>query len=76
MIIEVASTIILTGVSLGFGYYLGSRQKKVAAKKPNKPLKCDGCCNIGFRYPYASMYPCISCVRAHQKDYYNVEIKE
>jgi hypothetical protein len=73
MILEVASAIILTGVSLGFGYYLGSRQKKAS---PKKPLKCDGCCNIAFRYPYASMYPCISCVRAHQCDYYNVEIKE
>ena len=76
MILEIASTIILTAVSLGFGYYLGSKQRRVNPKKPNKPLKCDGCCNIAFRYPYASMYPCISCVRANQRDYYNVEIKE
>lgn len=76
MIFEVASAIILTAVSLGFGYYLGSKQRRANHKKPNKTLKCDDCCNIAFRYPYASMYPCISCIRAHQKDYYNVKIKE
>jgi hypothetical protein len=76
MILEVVSAIILTAVSCGFGYYLGSKQRRVNPKNLNKPLKCDGCCNIAFRYPCASMYPCISCVRANQRDYYNVEIKE
>lgn len=37
---------------------------------------CKGCKHIGFRYPYASMYPCNACVRAHRKDYYNVDLKE
>ena len=37
---------------------------------------CEGCCNIAFRYPYASMYPCTNCVRAHQKDYYNVPVED
>lgn len=37
---------------------------------------CDGCKHIGFRYPYASMYPCICCTRANSKDYYNVDIGE
>ena len=40
------------------------------------PKTCEGCCNIAFRYPYASMYPCISCVRANQKDYYNVHVED
>ena len=31
---------------------------------------CEGCKNIAFRYPYVSMYPCASCVRANKKDYY------
>ena len=31
---------------------------------------CEGCAHIGLRYPSASMYPCNSCCRAHQKDYY------
>lgn len=31
---------------------------------------CEGCAHIGRRYPSASMYPCNSCCRAHQKDYY------
>lgn len=31
---------------------------------------CEGCAHIGLRYPSASMYPCNSCVRAHQNDYY------
>ena len=39
-----------------------------------KDSKCDGCKHIGFRYPYASMYPCNACVRANQTDYYNVSI--
>ena len=37
---------------------------------------CEGCKHIGFRYPYASMYPCNNCVRANKKDYYNVDIEE
>ena len=37
---------------------------------------CEGCKHIGFRYPYASMYPCNSCRRANSRDYYNVDIKE
>lgn len=37
---------------------------------------CEECKHIGFRYPYASMYPCVCCIRAHAKDYYNVDIKE
>ena len=46
--------------------------------KPTEEAKksCEGCCNIAFRYPYASMYPCNNCVRAHQKDYYNYPINE
>jgi Lar family restriction alleviation protein len=36
---------------------------------------CKGCKHIGFRYPYASMYPCISCRRANPKDYYNVDLE-
>ena len=35
---------------------------------------CEGCCNIAFREPYPSMYPCISCVRANTKDYYNKKV--
>lgn len=37
---------------------------------------CEGCKHIGFRYPYASMYPCNNCVRANSKDYYNADIEE
>jgi hypothetical protein len=37
---------------------------------------CKGCKHIGFRYPYASMYPCNNCRRANSKDYYNVDLKE
>lgn len=37
---------------------------------------CTGCKHIGFRYPYASMYPCNNCRRANSKDYYNVDLKE
>lgn len=37
---------------------------------------CVGCKHIGFRYPYASMYPCNNCRRANSKDYYNVDLKE
>ena len=37
---------------------------------------CEGCKHIGLRYPCASMYPCNACVRAHRKDYYNVDLKE
>lgn len=37
---------------------------------------CDGCKHIGFRYPYASMYPCNNCRRANPKDYYNVDLQE
>lgn len=37
---------------------------------------CEGCKHIAFRYPYASMYPCIDCIRANSKDYYNVDLKE
>lgn len=50
---------------------------KVKAKKEfaeNKFSPCDGCKHIGLRYPFASMYPCNNCVRANQKDYY--ELKE
>ena len=43
-------------------------------KYPMETKGCDGCCNIAFRYPYASMYPCTHCVRANSKDYYNVHI--
>ena len=35
---------------------------------------CKGCINIGFRYPYASMYPCNNCIRADMKDYYGVKV--
>lgn len=35
---------------------------------------CKGCKHIGFRYPFASMYPCNTCIRANIKDYY--ELKE
>ena len=31
---------------------------------------CKGCKHIGLRYPYASMYPCNTCIRANMKDYY------
>lgn len=31
---------------------------------------CEGCKNIAFREPYASMYPCVSCIRAIRLDYY------
>jgi hypothetical protein len=31
---------------------------------------CEGCKNVAFRYPYASMYPCVSCLRAHRTDRY------
>lgn len=34
------------------------------------PTSCDGCENIGLRYPDANMYPCISCRRANSRDYY------
>ena len=34
---------------------------------------CKGCINIGFRYPYASMYPCNNCIRADMKDYYEAK---
>lgn len=34
---------------------------------------CEGCKNIVFRYPYASMHPCVSCIRAHKNDYYSAE---
>jgi hypothetical protein len=37
---------------------------------------CEGCKHIGFRYPYASMYPCNNCIRANSKDYYNVDLGE
>ena len=37
---------------------------------------CKGCINIAFRYPYASMFPCNSCVRANAKDFYVPNIKE
>jgi hypothetical protein len=40
-----------------------------------KDNSCDGCKHIGFRYPYASMYPCNNCRRANSKDYYNVDIE-
>lgn len=37
---------------------------------------CEGCKHIGYRYPYASMYPCNNCRRANPRDYYNVELQE
>jgi hypothetical protein len=37
---------------------------------------CEGCVNIGFRYPFPSMYPCNNCVRANMKDYYDNGVKE
>lgn len=40
-----------------------------------QPKTCEGCCNIAFREPCASMYPCVNCVRANQKDYYNVPVE-
>lgn len=43
---------------------------------PSNFAGCEGCKHIGFRYPYASMYPCISCIRANKKDYYNVDLTE
>jgi hypothetical protein len=36
---------------------------------------CEGCANIAFRYPYASMYPCNNCTRANRKDYYNIKVE-
>jgi hypothetical protein len=42
----------------------------------DEPGSCKGCKHIGFRYPYASMYPCNNCRRANSKDYYNVDLKE
>lgn len=52
----------------------GCRHYKPSIDKAE--MSCEGCCNIGFRYPFASMYPCSSCIRANQKDYYNYPIKE
>ena len=43
---------------------------------PRATTSCEGCKHIGFRYPFASMYPCNNCVRANSKDYYNIDIKE
>lgn len=37
---------------------------------PYIPAECAGCKHIAFRLPYASMYPCGSCRRAYQSDYY------
>lgn len=37
---------------------------------------CDTCKHVAFRYPYASMYPCVNCIHGGNKDYYNVELKE
>ena len=34
------------------------------------PTSCEGCENIGLRYPYASMYPCTNCRRANSRDFY------
>ena len=48
--------------------------KTLIEKQPTAEVveigSCDGCNNIAFRYPYASMFPCCSCVRANRKDYY------
>ena len=43
---------------------------------PRANTSCEGCKHIGFRYPFASMYPCNTCIRANTKDYYNVDLKE
>ena len=46
-------------------------------KMPEKESNsCEGCKHIGFRYPYASMYPCNNCRRANPRDYYNVELQK
>lgn len=47
-------------------------------KIPRSPVVsgCEGCKHIGFRYPFASMYPCNNCIRANSKDYYNVDLGE
>ena len=37
---------------------------------PYVPESCRGCKNIGYRLPYASMFPCASCSRAHPDDYF------
>ena len=60
----VAMTIATNVVKQEFAKYKESEEKYGS---------CEGCCNIGFRYPYASMYPCNNCVRADRKDYYNFE---
>lgn len=43
-------------------------------KNESKSNGCEGCCNIAFRDPYPSMYPCIACVRANKTDYYNKKV--
>lgn len=40
------------------------------------PTSCEGCENIGFRYPSASMYPCTSCRRANSRDFYKASEDE
>ena len=80
---ELINTIcVVTGIELTAvgGKYLELRNK-YSGEDINVPTKedkktCEGCCNIAFRYPYASMYPCINCVRANQKDYYNIPLED
>jgi hypothetical protein len=40
------------------------------------PTSCEGCENIGLRYPYASMYPCTNCRRANSRDFYKASEDE
>ncbi len=40
------------------------------------PTSCEGCENIAFRYPYASMHPCESCRRANPRDFYKTSEQE
>ena len=68
-------------IIMDIGCAIGELKKKYSGKDINVPTKedkktCEGCCNIAFRYPYASMYPCINCVRANQKDYYNIPVED
>lgn len=37
---------------------------------PYIPPGCAGCKHIAYRLPYASMFPCADCRRAHPNDYY------
>ena len=73
--------VAMTGMEFTYmGKYV-ELKKKYSGEDINVPTKedkktCEGYCNIAFRYPYASMYPCINCVRANQKDYYNVPVED